>query len=148
VESVQRRTAQVTGELISSGGSEVTAAGICFSTEPVPTIDDRVSYTSTEIGVFTAELSGLKPKEFYYARAFAINITGVAYGDTVTFETPLTYGDLDADGDIDLADAILVLKILTDLDKSSMIYWDVALVDEQIGFMDLFFILQKIALIR
>ncbi len=84
---VTLNTAVVEGVVISEGGAEVTARGVCWSTSHKPTI----SYLKTEDGVgsgaFFSNLNDLLPNTTYYVRAYATNIEGTSYGNEVTFST-------------------------------------------------------------
>ena len=80
----------VEGNIIDNGGAEVIERGVCFSTLANPTINGDDCYTEQcgkGVGKFVCELKNLKDNTKYYARTYAINIKGVAYGDEVTFTT-------------------------------------------------------------
>ncbi|GAF02527.1 SusF/SusE family outer membrane protein [Saccharicrinis fermentans] len=71
-----------------NGGADVTERGVCYSTSENPTVDDIVVNASEAgDGEFTVELSELDMNTTYYARAYAINSEGVAYGSDVVFAT-------------------------------------------------------------
>lgn len=82
-------TAAVTGGTVTdSGGSTVTARGICYSTSPNPTTSDTV--VAGALGAspaYSVTLSGLNPSTTYYVRAFATNSIGTSYGAQVSFAT-------------------------------------------------------------
>jgi hypothetical protein len=74
------------GDVTSDGGSTVAACGVCWNTTGSPTLaDSRVA--GTVAAGFSVELTGLQPGVFYYARSYAINSAGPAYGGEVTFTT-------------------------------------------------------------
>jgi hypothetical protein len=77
------------GEVISDGGGTVTERGVCWSTNPEPTIDDYHTMDGGGTGEYYSSISTdrFSPGTDYYARAFARNSAGVAYGSTVTFNT-------------------------------------------------------------
>lgn len=78
----------VGGNVTSEGGAAVTQRGIVFGTQPNPTLGAAGTVASGEgTGVFTVRLA-LVDGTTYYARAFAVNIAGVAYGNDVTIATP------------------------------------------------------------
>lgn len=93
VTDVKHSSAKSGGEITSDGGSLITAIGVCWSTHDKPTVSDF--YTSdgqyTLEGVvtraFSSLLKDLEPKTRYYMRAYAANESGVAYGETKSFET-------------------------------------------------------------
>lgn len=80
--------------------SSVSEKGICYSSSITdPTIANSVMRSTSSIanGAFTVTLTGLLPGTTYYARAYAINASGVSYGPVVFFST--YWGSVtDADG--------------------------------------------------
>ena len=96
------------GEVASSGGgNNVTERGVCYSTDPEPTIDDDKVISGSGSGTFTSALTGLLDNTTYYSRAYAIKIknngtTTTTYGDEQSFTTPeAIYGTVeDIDGNI------------------------------------------------
>ncbi len=85
--SVQYNTATTGGNISSSGGSTVTARGICYNTAPNPTIANSIVTSGSGTGTFTANMTGLIPNTTYYVRAYATNAVGTAYGNEVNFTT-------------------------------------------------------------
>ena len=77
------------GNVLSDGGAEVTARGVCWSTSPNPTLENSIGHTTDGIGVgeFTSELTGLLECTTYYVRAYATNSVGTTYGEQETFNT-------------------------------------------------------------
>ncbi len=75
------------GNITGNGGAAVTSSGVCWSTSQNPTITDSKTTDGTVSGVFTSSLAGLIPGSTYYVRAYAINSTGTAYGNQVSFTT-------------------------------------------------------------
>lgn len=84
-------TATSGGEIISDGGSEVTARGVCWSTNQNPTIADNKTSDGTGSGSFTSSLTGLTPGSTYYIMAYANNNVGTAYGNQVSMTVPNDY---------------------------------------------------------
>ena len=83
------------GNITDAGSGLISAKGICWSTSTAPTTDDSITEDGTGTGVFTSTIEGLNTGTTYYARAYAVNDAGTAYGNEITFTTlPLT----DADG--------------------------------------------------
>ena len=76
------------GTITSDGGSAVTQRGVCWSTNPNPTIANNIVNSGTGIGSFTSTLTNLNATTSYYARAYAINGVGTAYGNQISFTTP------------------------------------------------------------
>jgi uncharacterized protein (TIGR02145 family) len=79
--------AGIKSEVISEGGSPVTARGVCWSTLPQPTINDSKTNKGTGPGSFTSDISGLEMNVLYYVRAYATNSDGTSYGGIVSFRT-------------------------------------------------------------
>lgn len=79
------------GNITADGGDPVTTSGICWGTDVNPTINNNKTTDGfAGIGSFTSNLGGLDPGTIYFVRAYAVNSTGIAYGNEVTFSTPLT----------------------------------------------------------
>lgn len=103
-------TSVVCGGLISAdGGSTITARGVCWSRSPNPTLANNFTVDGTGIGNYGSSLFPLDPSTNYYARAYATNANGTAYGNQISFmtaapngngniptitTTPLNYSDL------------------------------------------------------
>lgn len=82
------------GEIISDGGSTITARGFVYSETTkttTPTIGGVGSSTLvdslTGTEPFTANASGLTPATSYTMRAYATNAIGTSYGSAITFST-------------------------------------------------------------
>jgi predicted outer membrane repeat protein len=75
------------GFIVDIGGVSITARGICWSTEPEPTIAQQKTTDGTGTGAFTSELTGLQPGTKYYIRAYATSSAGTAYGNQVIIVT-------------------------------------------------------------
>ncbi len=72
------------GNITNNGGAGITSSGVCWSTNPTPTISDSKTTDGTVTGVFMSALSGLVAGATYYIRAYATNSIGTAYGNQVT----------------------------------------------------------------
>lgn len=75
------------GNVTDDGGAEVTARGICWSTEQNPTLSDNHTTDGNGAGSFTSIITDLNPNTKYYARAYATNEKGTAYGEEINFTT-------------------------------------------------------------
>jgi hypothetical protein len=75
----------IDGNVIEDGGGEITARGMAWESFYNPGIDDQVVPGGTGSGVFTVTISGLEEGKTYYARAFATNSAGTAYGNCISF---------------------------------------------------------------
>lgn len=87
VAEITANTATSGGNITNSGGTIVTARGVCWSTNENPTIDDNKTEDGAGAGSFTSSVTDLEPTTTYYLRAYATNSTGTAYGNTVSFIT-------------------------------------------------------------
>ncbi|MCJ7685185.1 MAG: hypothetical protein MUO68_12910, partial [Desulfobacteraceae bacterium] len=87
VTAITSSSASSGGNVTSEGGAEVTARGVCWSTNPDPTIADSKTTNGTGIGSYSSSLSGLSPGTTYFVRAYATNIAGTAYGEELNFKT-------------------------------------------------------------
>lgn len=88
------------GNVTSTGGSAVTARGICWSTGSSPTIADSHTVDGTGAGTFTSSMTGLAPNTTYSVRAYATNSAGTAYGNTLSFTTQQIITVTDIDGNV------------------------------------------------
>ena len=75
------------GNVSHSGGGEISARGVCWSTNPDPTIDDHITEDGTGVGAFKSDLTNLERSTVYYVRAYATNSAGTAYGEELSFKT-------------------------------------------------------------
>jgi hypothetical protein len=76
------------GNISSDNGSAVTARGVVWNTIASPTIDLATkTKDSTGKGAFVSALKPLLPGKLYYARAYATNAIGTAYGNEIQFTT-------------------------------------------------------------
>ena len=87
VSDVSFTTTTCGGVVTYSGGSEVTARGVCWSTLQNPTIGNMHTNDGIGTGVFTSFITNLEPGTTYYVRAYATNIAGTSYGEQITFIT-------------------------------------------------------------
>lgn len=79
--------ATIKGTIPSDGGDSITSRGICWSTNPNPTLADNHTTNGSGTGIFTTTIMGLTPITTYYARAYATNGYGTGYSDELTFTT-------------------------------------------------------------
>jgi uncharacterized repeat protein (TIGR02543 family) len=75
------------GEVVMDGGLEVTARGMCWSTEPGPDLSDSHTVDGKGMGYFKSVLTGLLPNTKYFFRAYATNSAGTVFGGERTFTT-------------------------------------------------------------
>lgn len=86
VSDISFSSAVCSGEVVSTGGLNITSCGICYSTTSNPTIADNI-ITANINGLFSCKLINLLDGVTYYIRAYAINSKGVAYGEISSFKT-------------------------------------------------------------
>lgn len=86
------------GTITSDGGFGVSSRGVCWSTEPTPTIRDSKTEDGTGAGSFTSQMTDLQPNTNYYIRAYATNSAGTGYGNAMSFTTLEVVTD--ADGNV------------------------------------------------
>lgn len=99
VSGVTEHTAFTGGVIRDDGGSEIISYGVCWDTLPDPTIEGIHRAFSEGTSPFSTTIKQLELRTIYYVRAFAINSTGLAYGNEVMFrtnDTPVT----DIDGNV------------------------------------------------
>jgi hypothetical protein len=70
-----------------SGGSPITDRGLCWSTNPNPTISNSHVSLGGGSGSISASLTSLSPGVTYYVRAYATNAGGTTYSTQVNFTT-------------------------------------------------------------
>jgi uncharacterized protein (TIGR02145 family) len=96
ISSITSTTAISGGIITSDGGSSVTERGVCWSTISNPTTTDSKTTDGTGTGSFTSSLTVLTPNTSYYARAYATNSAGTAYGSEESFTAdPVIISDFD-----------------------------------------------------
>ena len=109
--TISRTSACFNGTIIDEGSDSIVDKGFCWSLQPYPTLGGQSKphfpYKDGHLGNC---ISGLTPGTMYYARAYATNGAGTAYGNQVSFTTrtadilvqfnpELSYGEvLDIDG--------------------------------------------------
>jgi len=89
ISSVAGTTAVSGGNITSDGGDNITARGVCWNTTSNPTLADSKTIDGTGTGVFLSSISGLTRNTTYFARAYATNSAGTAYGNEISFKTQL-----------------------------------------------------------
>lgn len=76
------------GNIHNPGSSDVIEYGVCWNTDPDPTIaNNKIAFPGSWGGSFSAKLEGLKGGATYYVRAYATNKDGTGYGEAVSFQT-------------------------------------------------------------
>ena len=83
---ITSKTAELHGEIVSSGISEITFIGHCYSTSSNPSVKNMYKQID-ELDSFISFVSGLTPETKYYFRAFAANNIDTGYGEILSFTT-------------------------------------------------------------
>lgn len=89
---ISNNTASSGGNVTSDGGHPITARGVCWSTSHNPTISDSHTVDGNGMGVFTSTFTELT-SDMYYVRAYATNVYGTSYGETLIFSTKQCQGN-------------------------------------------------------
>jgi hypothetical protein len=87
IKDITHCSAVPSGQVLSGGGQEVMERGICYGTEPRPTIEGMYVALGSGIGPFECQLTDLLPETRYYICAYAVCTKGVYYGDQLSFDT-------------------------------------------------------------
>lgn len=109
------------GNVISDDGIAVTVRGVCWSTDPNPTIDYNFTTDGSGKGHYNSVITGLSISTTYYVRAYATNNIGTAYGNQVEFTTPYQWlcGDLitanHVEGDVAPVSKVVTYGTVTDI---------------------------------
>jgi hypothetical protein len=86
--AITSSSAKSGGTITSDGGSTITARGVCWSdVNAYPTIADTKTNDGVGTGAYTSAVTGLKPYDAYYVRAYATNGNGTGYGNAILFLT-------------------------------------------------------------
>lgn len=87
VTNITPTSARIEGNVTSSGGTDVTERGVCWGTSQNPTISGNHSSSGSGTGSFVVDITGLIENTMYYARTYAKNSVGTAYGEAISFTT-------------------------------------------------------------
>lgn len=86
--SAKTQTSATSGGSISNdGGATISVRGLCWNTLSNPTIANSKTNDGTGTGAFTSSITGLTAGTTYFARAYASNSVGTAYGNEIVFTT-------------------------------------------------------------
>ncbi|MBS1599382.1 MAG: hypothetical protein JST75_14245 [Bacteroidetes bacterium] len=91
VNTITQTTAQADYAISSDGGADIISRGICWSKDPNPTISgSKTNVVSSGTGGFSDALNNLTENTIYYARSYATNSVGTAYGNELSFVTSIS----------------------------------------------------------
>jgi DNA/RNA endonuclease YhcR with UshA esterase domain len=118
VTTVSMTGANCSGNVTANGGSSVIVRGICYGTSLNPDTSGTHTVETGGNGVFSSTISGLLSSTLYHYRAYAINNTGIAYGDDSTFTTAssplLPLVNTDSVYNVNYFDAMAASKVIND----------------------------------
>lgn len=81
-------TTAISGGIITNPNAEpIVSAGVCWSRNALPTVNDAKQVRTGSSDNFSCELNNLLPKTGYYLRAYVETSSGVIYGPQRTFAT-------------------------------------------------------------
>jgi uncharacterized protein (TIGR02145 family) len=85
---VTQSTAVVTFEITDEGTQSVLDQGICWSENPIPTVEDQhIEDNMVKREFYRNGLAGLAPNTTYYVRGYAKSGAGVGYSPEITLRT-------------------------------------------------------------
>jgi len=87
ISSVTQTRATSGGTIVSDGGETITDQGICWSSNPEPTIHNNKTSQLLGITTFVDSIIDLTAANTYYVRAYATNSNGTGYGKALQITT-------------------------------------------------------------
>ena len=88
VTNITMNSAVASGNVTDDGGASVTERGICWGSNPNPTLEnDWHIACGSGTGSFIGNITGLMPSTTYHVRAYATNNAGTSYGQNTQFTT-------------------------------------------------------------
>ncbi|NLA24908.1 MAG: hypothetical protein GX879_08075 [Bacteroidales bacterium] len=76
------------GEVIHRDGVELWSKGVCYNTNPEPTLEDFFVYDESEGMSISVILTNLEPNTTYFIRAFSKTMFDVGYSEEIIITTP------------------------------------------------------------
>jgi hypothetical protein len=98
ITEITETTAKCGGNISSDGGDTIIARGVCWSTNPTPTVADNKTTDGAGAGGFASFIIDLTASTTYYVRAYATNSAATGYGNEVSFATLFPGAVVDIDG--------------------------------------------------
>jgi hypothetical protein len=86
-------SAKVAATITNEGTSSVIQRGFCWAKVPSPTIANNFITKGLGIGNLNHTITGLESNTIYFVRAYAMNGSGIAYGNEIAFKTKRDIGD-------------------------------------------------------
>jgi formylglycine-generating enzyme required for sulfatase activity len=92
VNEVGKNHAVITCEVVKQGGTQINSRGVCWNTQPNPTVSSSKTAEGMGTGQYSSRIENLQLNTTYYVRAYATNNAGTSYGEQKMFTT--TKGDI------------------------------------------------------
>ena len=88
ITNIKALTATGSVTVSNAGGASLQSCGICWSTNPNPTIEHNKAIGGNQINTtYACNLSSLTPNTTYYVRAYATTNITTMYGEEISFTT-------------------------------------------------------------
>ncbi len=89
IKNITVSSAVCVSKVMSSGGSEVTERGVCWSSiNSFPNLEDNHDSSGSGVGEYHIAMTGLELDTKYYVRSYAINVQGIpSYSEPCDFYT-------------------------------------------------------------
>lgn len=87
ISNITTMSASGGGSITSAGSAAIQERGVCWNTDPLPTIDHNKGVASGSQTDFEVDITGLSPETTYYVRAYATTSEGTTYGNEESFTT-------------------------------------------------------------
>lgn len=85
---IDSTSVRVNCKIVSDGGEPITECGVCWNDYGAPSVNDSCQvYQGGATSDYYCLLTGLPASTTLYAKAYAINASGVGYGQVVSFQT-------------------------------------------------------------
>jgi len=94
VSGITQVSAQSGGNIIAGNSIHIISKGVCWASEPDPSLADNKTDEGPGNGIFVSVLSNLEPGTDYYVRAYVILETDTLFGRNISFST-LVYPTID-----------------------------------------------------
>jgi hypothetical protein len=89
--NIEETSVSCGGTINNNGNSEIISKGVCWSKSNNPSLENNLGFTQEGNGDenFISSINNLSSLTTYYVRAYAINIMGTSYGESISFTTSL-----------------------------------------------------------
>jgi len=85
ITEITSTSAKSGGDISDTGGADITAKGVCWSTSQNPSLLDFATDEGNNPSNYTSQLTSLTANSTYYVRAYATNSKGTGYGNELEF---------------------------------------------------------------